>query len=133
MLPFHFGAGVFYGDGEACGAHGGQIDDVVADEGGFFGLHSLFFHDFFESGALVVDALADEFELQIAGAEGDSFGDALGDESRLDAGEARQRDRCAVMSVKAFGFDQRLALEAESALAGVLRGLGLRSLIENGR
>ena len=91
---------------------------------------SCFFHDFLEAGALVVDALADVFEFQVAGAEGDGFGDALGDESGLDAGEAGEGDRGAVVGVKAFGFDQRLALEAESALAGVLGRLLLRALIE---
>lgn len=35
------------------------------------------------------------------------------------------------MGVETFGFDQGLALESESALAGGLRGLGLCSLIED--
>ena len=79
-----------------------------------------------------MDALADVFEFQIAGAEGDGFGDALGDESGFDAGEARERDRGAVVGVEAFGFDQGLALKAESALAGVLGGSFLCALIEDG-
>ena len=58
-----------------------------------------------------MDSLADVFEFEVASAQGDGFGDALGDESGLDAGEAGEGDRGAVVSVEAFGFDQRLAVE----------------------
>ena len=129
-LLLYFGAGVFDGDGQSRGAHGGQVDHVVADEGGFFRCDSCFFHDFLKACALVVDALANVFEFQVAGAEGDGFGDAFGDESGLDAGEAGEGDRGAIVGVEAFGFDQGLALEAESALSGALGGLLLRALIE---
>jgi len=91
-FPLHFGAGVFYGDGQPGGAHGGEIDNVVADEGGFFRLDSCVFNHLFKACAFVVDALADVFEFQVAGAEGDGFGDALGDESGPDAGEACEGD-----------------------------------------
>ena len=80
---------MLYRDGQAGGAHGGKGHPAVADEGGFLRLDSWFFHNFFERGALVVDALADVFELEVAGAEGDGFGDALGNESGLDAGQTR--------------------------------------------
>ena len=125
------GARVSDGDRQACGTHGGKIDDVVADEGGFFPLDSVLLNDFIKGAALVLDALADVFEFEIAGAEGDGFGDALGDESGLDAREASQRNRSAVVSVKAFGFDQRLALETESALALVTRGMTVLGSIED--
>ena len=127
----HFGAGVFHGDGQACGAHGGEVDYVVADEGGFFRLETFLPHDFFEASTLVLDALMNVLEFQVAGAERDGFGDALGDESGLDAGEAGKGDRGAVVGVEAFGFDQGLAVEAESALAAVLGGPRLRLGVED--
>ena len=83
-------------------------------------LESRFFHNFFKRSALVVDTLADVFEFQVAGAQGDGFGDALGDESSLDAGEAREGDRGAIVGVESFGFDQGLAVKTEATLAGVL-------------
>lgn len=126
---FHLGARVLYGYGEAPGAHGGEVDDVIADECGFLQCHACFFDDFFEGGALVLNALADEFEFQIAGAEGDGFGDALGDESGPDAGETGERNRGAVVGVESFGFDQGLALEAESALAAVFHRLFENALL----
>jgi hypothetical protein len=104
----YFGAGIFHSDGEACGAHGGKVDDVVADEGGFVQSDSFFFDDCLKARAFVLDSLTNIFEFQIAGAKGDSFRDALGDESGLDAAETRERDRGAVVGVKAFGFDQTL-------------------------
>ena len=82
-------------------------------------LDAFLFHNFFKTCALVLNSLTDVLKFQVAGAEGDGFGDALGDESRLDAGKAGERDRCAIMSVKAFGFDQRLAVETEPALAAM--------------
>jgi hypothetical protein len=130
-FALYFGAGVFDGDGEPSGAHGGEIDDVVADEGSFVELHARVLDDFFEGSALVLNPLADEFEFQIASAQGNSFGDALGDEAGPDASEAGKRNRGAVVSVKAFGFDQGLALEAESAFAGVFRGAVLGPFVEN--
>ena len=87
-FPLYFGASVFYGDGQPGGAHGGEIDNIIADEGGFFRLETGLFHYLFKASAFVVDALADVFEFQVAGAEGDGFGDALGDESGPDASEA---------------------------------------------
>ena len=130
-LALHFGAGVFDGDGKASGAHGGEVDDVVADEGGFLEVQSCILHDFFEGGALVLNSLADVFEFQVASAQGNGFGDALGDEAGPDASEAGKRNRGAVVGVKAFRFDQRLALQAESAFAGVFRGAVPGALVEN--
>ena len=85
-----FGAGVLHGDGQACGAHGGQIDDVIANKGGFLRFDSRFLDYLFKARPLVVDSLANIFELQVAGAQGDGFRDALGDESSLDSGETRE-------------------------------------------
>jgi len=84
---FHFGAGVFYGDGEASGTHGGQIDDVIADEGGFFWLQPCLLHDLIETGPLILHALIYIFEFQVARTECDCFRNALGDKSGLDAAE----------------------------------------------
>jgi len=128
-LLLHFGASVFHGNGEACGAHGGEIDDIVADEGGLIQLDSIFFDDFLESSALVLDALAHVLELEIASAEGDRFGDALGDESGLDAGQACEGDGSAVVSVKALGLNQRLAVKAKSTLSAVVRGFFENALL----
>jgi hypothetical protein len=134
-FPFHFGAGVFHGDSEASGAHGGKIDDVVADEGSLFGLETLLVDDFVEDGALVLDSLADVFEFQVARAERDRFRDAFGDESSLYAAQARKGNGSAVVSVEAFGFDQASPLggrimEPESALVCLFRGLLSRFWIE---
>ncbi len=130
-LALHFGTGVFDGDGEAAGAHGGEVDDVVADEGGFVEFQACVLHNFLKGSALVLNSLADVFELQVPSAQSNSFGDSLGDEAGPDAGEAGKRNRSAVVGVKAFGFDQRLALQAESAFAGVFRGALLGALVEN--
>lgn len=124
FLP-DFLAGVFHRDGQSRRAHGGQVDDVVADEGAFFRLEIFLSDDLLEAGALVVDTLVYVFEFQVAGAQRDGFGNALGNEPSLDAGEAGERDRGAIVRVEAFGFDQRLAVQAESALAAVFGGLPL--------
>ncbi len=122
---FHFGTGIFHGDGEAAGSHGGQVDDVVAYERGFFGFEALLLHDFFEAGALVSNALTNVFEFQVAGAEHDSFRDARGDQPGLDAGEARERDRSAIVCVEAFHFDLTLsALRCEWRGSSLLRVFG---------
>ena len=47
-FPLHLGAGILHGDGQTAGAHGWQIDDVVADEGGFFQFDSFLFDDLLE-------------------------------------------------------------------------------------
>ena len=124
-LFFYLGAGVFDGYGQASGAHSGKIDDVVADEGGFFQFDSRLPDDLFESGLLVLNSLTDIFKLQVSGAKGNSFRDALGNESRLDAGHASERNGCAVVGMEAFGFDEGLAAEAEAeaALAAMLSRL----------
>ncbi len=116
------GPGVLDGDGEASGAHGGEVDDVVTDKGGFFGGEVRLCNDLQKDAALVLNALADELQFEVVGAESDGFGNAFGDETGPDAGEASERDGGAVMGVKAFGLDQGLALQAESALAGVMGG-----------
>jgi len=67
-----------------------------------------------------LNALADELQFQIAGTQADSLGDALGDQAGLDAGQAGEGDRGAIVGVKALRFDQGLAVETESAPAAVL-------------
>ena len=68
-----FGAGVLHGDGEASGAHGREVDDVIADKGGFFRLESLLLHDFFEAGALVFECLDERVRASDRGRGGQPF------------------------------------------------------------
>jgi len=119
----NLGASVFYRDCQATGTHGGEVDDVVAHEGGLLEGDSGFFDDFPKGRRFVLNALANEFQFEIAGTEGDGFRDTLRDEAGPDAGEAREGDRSAIVGVEAFGFDQGLALETESALATLAGGL----------
>jgi hypothetical protein len=119
----YFGASVLYGNGEAAAAHDWQVDDIVTYKGGFGGGDSLFLEDLAEDACLVLNALVDVVDFQIAGAEGDSLRQALGDHTRLQPCKPRQRDGCSVMRVKALGFDQAGALETESAFTAVLIGL----------
>lgn len=83
-------AGVGDGEGEAAVAHDGEVDNVIADECGFFGLEIFFLQNFAEGGEFVGRSLVDVLDLQVTGAEADGFRDALGDDSGLDAGEAGQ-------------------------------------------
>ena len=98
-------AGVGHGEGEAAGAHDGQVDDVVADEGGFFGLEIFTGEDFAEGGEFVGGSLVDVLDFEVAGAEADGFGDALGDDSGADSAEAGEREAGAVVGVEAFDLD----------------------------
>src|SRR5450631_631974 len=116
----HLGACVLHGDGEASGAHGGEIDDVIADEGGFFQLETFLADDFFEAGALVLNALTDVLDLEIASAEGNGFGAAPGNESGLEAGDPGERTGNAVVSVESFDFNL--------ALRGLVGGGSVRRL-----
>ena len=86
----YFLARVRHGDGEAAIAHDREIDDVVADERRLGRLQVRFFQDSLEAGELVLNSLMDMFDFQVAGPQGDSFGDALGDQPGLDSAEARQ-------------------------------------------
>jgi hypothetical protein len=95
-------AGVGHGEGEAAGAHDGQVDDVVADEGGFFGLEFFAGEDFAEGGEFVGRSLVDVLDFEVAGAEADGLGDALGDDSGLHAAEAGEREAGAVVGVEAL-------------------------------
>ncbi len=118
FLP-HFGTGIFDGDGQASGSHSREVDDIIANEGGFLKLDSFFFNDVFEGGALILNALANVFELEIASAEGNRLRDAFRDQAGLDAGETSERDRSPIMRMEAFGFDQALYL----AGAGKMKSL----------
>src|ERR1700730_15368433 len=66
---FHFGTGIFHGDGQASDAHGGQIDHVVADEGCFLGLEAFLLEDILEARLLVLNALMYVLQLQFASAQ----------------------------------------------------------------
>ncbi len=72
-VRFDFGAGVRHGDGQPAVPHHRQIDDVVADKCSFAGLQSCLAQYFFERGQLVLNALVNILQLQIASAEGNSF------------------------------------------------------------
>ena len=86
-FSLHFGSGIFHGDGYPAGAHGGKIDNIVPDKGGFFWLQPCLLHDLIETGPLILHALVYIFELQVAGTECDCFRNPLGDKSGLDAAE----------------------------------------------
>ena len=95
-------AGVGDGEGEAAVAHDGKVDDVIADEGGFFGLEIFLRQNFAEGGEFVGRSLVDVLDFQVAGAEADGLRDALGDDSGLDAAQAGEREAGAVVGVEAF-------------------------------
>jgi hypothetical protein len=52
-----FGAGIFHGDGQASGTHGGQIDHVIANEGCLLGLEAFLLEDVFEARPFILYAL----------------------------------------------------------------------------
>ncbi len=100
-----FGTGIFDGDGDAGRAHCRQIDNVVPDEGGLLGLQSGLGGGSEKAAALVIDALVYEIEFEIAGAQGDIFGNAFRDESCLETADASERDGNAVVGMKGFELD----------------------------
>jgi hypothetical protein len=108
-LVFDVFAGVGYGEGESAGAHDGQVDDVVADEGGFFGLELFGGEDFAEGGEFVGGSLADVLDFEVAGAKTDGLGDAFGDDSGADSAETGEREAGAVMGVEGFDLDAGFA------------------------
>ena len=128
----HFSSRVFHRNGQAAGAHGGQIDYIVADERGFFRFETFPAQNVLQAGAFVLNALMNVFQLQVAGTQGHGFGDALGDQAGFDAGSARQRDRRAVVGVKAFGLDESLAVQTEAALSAMRGRLLQDSLLGSG-
>jgi hypothetical protein len=85
--------------------HGGKVDDVVADKGGFVPLDSLLFNDFFNAPALVLNSLMN-VRVSDHGHEGRRSPRRACDKSGRDAAESRERDRGAVVGVESFGFDQ---------------------------
>jgi hypothetical protein len=129
----HFGARVFDRDGQPAGTHGGKIDDIVSHECRLVESDAIFFHDLFEGGAFVLDPLANIFEFQIPGAQRHGFGDALGDEPGLDAGQTRERDGSAVVGMKSLGFNQGLTVEPKPSLAAAFGGLFEHALFDPGR
>ena len=121
-LGLHALARIGHGDGETDFAHGRQIDDVVADVANFVERDAFFRNDFADGLHLEGAALIDKFELEVAGARGHSFADALGDDAAFHAAEASQRDGCAVVRAVAFGLDHggRVHAEADRFLAAKL-------------
>jgi hypothetical protein len=69
-FPLHFSSRVFHRNGQAAGAHGGQIDYIVADERGFFRFETFPAQNFLQTGAFVLNALMNVFQLQVAGTPG---------------------------------------------------------------
>ena len=80
---FDFGAGVFHRDGKSTSAHHWKIDDVVSNEGGFGGGDFLFFENLAEDSCFVLNTLVNMVNFQVAGAQGNGFGESLGNESGL--------------------------------------------------
>ena len=98
-------AGVGGGDGEAAGAHDGQVDDVVADIGELIDGDVGLGENLVDGVHLVGLALIDELQLQIVGADGDGLRLALGDDADAQATETGERDAETVVGGEAFGFD----------------------------
>lgn len=71
-------------------------------------------------GVVILNSLVHELQLQIAGAQGHGFRNALGDEATFDARQARKGDGGAVVSVEALGLHHVLADDAEAAFAAML-------------
>ena len=101
-FPLYFSSRVVHRNGQAAGAHGGQINYIIADTGhadstgrsaetknqglrGFFRFETFPAQNFLQAGAFVLNALMNMFQLQVAGTQGHGFGDALGDQAGFDA------------------------------------------------
>jgi hypothetical protein len=132
-VSLYIATGIGNSDSQSTVAHYGQIDYVIAYESGFIGVQSFVLQNFLEAGQFVLDTLVHMLQFQIAGAKSDGFRDALGDQPCLDATQASQRYRRAVVSVEALGFDNALAVQSESALATMLGGMFLCGLLRSGR
>ncbi len=128
-IAFDLIAGVSYGDRQAAIPHDRKIDHVVTDECDLSRLDPFLNDDFAKDAELVLNALVNVFEFQVAGAQGNRFGDALGDQSGFDSSEASQRNRRAVMGVKSLRFDVSLAMEPKPAFTAMLGGLLLNRLL----
>jgi len=102
---FDLRARVGGGDGEAADAHDREVDDVVADVGHLLHGDAGFGGDLLGGGEFVGLALVDPLELEVAGADGDGLGLALGDDAYAKATEAGERDAEAVVGGEAFDFN----------------------------
>ena len=120
-LSFYFRPGIFDGDGQSAFAHRRKVDDVVSDKGGLVGCYSVFLKNLGEHRRLVLNALVHVVNLKIACPQRDSFRNAFGDDSRLDARRSRQSNPRAVVGMKAFGLDEAGVVRSEAALDGMLR------------
>jgi hypothetical protein len=89
-VRFDFSARVGHGDCQAAVRHHRQINYVVPYECGFAGIQSSPTQYLFEHGPLVLNALINIIQLQIASAEGHGFRDPLRDQPRLDSGQASE-------------------------------------------
>jgi hypothetical protein len=101
---FDLGAGVGGGDGKADDAEDREVDDVVADVGDLVEGAAFIRDDLVKGVALVVLALVDVVDLEIAGADGDDARVALGDEADLETSEAGHGDAHAIVGVEGFDF-----------------------------
>jgi len=86
----HFLAGVGYRDGESTVPHDRQVNYVISHERGLARLKSFLPQNPLEARQLVLNALVHMLKFQVAGAKRHRLGDALGDQSCLDACQARQ-------------------------------------------
>src|SRR5579883_3261328 len=100
-----------------------------SDEGGLRRLKVRRFQNAFEAGQLVLNALVNVFEFQVAGTQGHRLGDALGDQPALQPTQPGQRERGAIMRVEALGLDHAVADQSETTLILMLGGMGLRGLL----
>lgn len=113
---FGLQAGVGGGDGKAAGAHHGKVDDVVTDVSELVEGDAGAPENVVDGFHLVGLALVDELKPEVAGADGDGGGFALGDNADTQTAEAREGDTEAVVCGE--------ALEFEAVLLAVGVGLG---------
>src|ERR1700750_1637944 len=81
----HPRVGIGRGDRQPGDAHGGQVGQVVADEGGLFRREAQGFEQAVQAGALVLLALVDVCDAQFLGPQRHRVADPRGDDRDLDA------------------------------------------------
>jgi hypothetical protein len=119
---FHFIAGICHGDSKAAIPHHGQINDIVADKACFRRSELFLRQNFSKRSKLVLNALTDVVELEIARADRYGFRSPLGNQPGLDSGNTRQRNGDSIVGVKAFDLDGALAGEIESTRPAIVLG-----------
>src|SRR5271167_361295 len=106
--------------------HHWQVEDIIADVAHLLRRQPFLLQNLIKGRCLVLLPLVDVLDLQIARAQRHGFGDALGDDARLQTTESRQRKTGAVVRAKTLGLDDLVAGDAEAAFVGHLFTLLVR-------